>query len=625
MHRDGSWILPWPSPFVERSYRPIGVLHPESTALEGRLSSSNQTTTSYPQATGISNETSTMPQPEVSVPAASAALQVTHGAALPEMASSMEERRRLVRQRGGNTALVTLARRYYCLRLVSVPFAQWHFRVVSKRPKRRNEETQRLCLALRSWRRILRRPRLGRSLVKVVLGRLRHAFLQLQQPALQRRLRLAKAMMLKILHHRTELRMAAVWWQQVHLRSAFLGWLEAMGSRRFGHLPAPPDVASVSSVDLASPFVLRGGSGGGEESSLVRSHQIRRRSGRSSREAQQEVNEGPLNFLLRVQQEGFRRWWRATCMDISAKELLLQRQRAAILVLLRQRTQHAMAIAHSLWSLLEKAFRGFSCGVSEDSDAEPRPCRASRASRHARHVAGRKNVERGLRGTSVGEVLRKGWRRWRYAVAVGHQVVAAMLHRPNVSLVLGEIASEIAGLRQVATGARRKPKKRAALPPPPEAKNTASPRAIKAEVAEPTHLIFLQKALAGFASRSAGRLEDMSSISLWPETSVATNVDLRQVLSPKQSFRNDERWPSFATELWSPPAGGETSETGYPPQRWEERAESWRRMLREADHLPPPPAISPSSARVRPEEAEASYEGLRRRALARLPFIVKLT
>ena len=28
----------------------------------------------------------------------------------------------------------------------------------------------------------------------------------------------------------------------------------------------------------------------------------------------------------------------------------------------------------------------------------------------------------------------------------------------------------------------------------------------------------------------------------------------------------------------------------------------------QADHLPPPPAISPSSARVRPEEAEASYE-----------------
>lgn len=233
--------------------------------------------------------------------------------------------------------------------------------------------------------------------------------------------------------------------------------------------------------------------------------------------------------------------------------------------------------------------------------------------RHRWHRTPAECIHGGLRGTSVGEVLRKGWRRWRYAVAVGHQVVAAMLHRPNVSLVLGEIASEIAGLRQVATGARRKPKKRAALPPPPEAKNTASPRAIKAE------------ALAGFASRSAGRLEDMSPISLWPETSVATNVDLRQVLSPKQSFRNDERWPSFATELWSPPAGGETSETGYPPQRWEERAESWRRMLREADHLPPPPAISPSSARVRPEEAEASYEGLRRRALARLPFIVKLT
>lgn len=73
------------------------------------------------------------------------------------------------------------------------------------------------------------------------------------------------------------------------------------------------------------------------------------------------------------------------------------------------------------------------------------------------------------------------------------------------------------------------------------------------------------------------------------------------------------------------PAGtGETGETGYPPQRWEERAESRRRMLREADHLPPPP-ISPSSARVRPEAEEASYEGLRRRALARLPFIVKLT
>lgn len=371
------------------------------------------------------------------------------------------------------------------------------------------------------------------------------------------------------------------------------------------------DVASdLSPVELsASPFVLRGGSGGGEETSLVgRSHQIRQRpSGRSL-----EVEEGPLNFLLRVQQEGFRRWWRATCMDISAKELLLQRQRAAILVLLRQRTQHAMAIAHSVWSLLEKAFRGFSGGVSEDSDAP----RTSRPRLQRFRVApGRQNLERGLRGTSVGEVLRKGWRRWRYAVAVGHQVVAPMLHRPNVSLVLGEIALEMAQLRQVATnwGRRSKKPKRAALPRPPE---VATFRATNEEVAEPTHLIFLQKALAGFAS-NAGGFEGMSPISLWPETSVAT-ADLRQeVLSPKiGSFRQDDRWPSFALELWSPPAGtgGTTGETGYPPQRCAERAESWRRMLRE-DRLPA--STSPQPLRNGVREPEASYEGLRRRALAR--------
>lgn len=528
------------------------------------------------------------------------------------------------------SAMVPLARRYYRLRLLSVPFAQWHFRAVSKRPKRRNEETQRLCLALRTWRRKSRRPRLGRSLVKLVLGRLRHAFLQLQGPVLQRRLQLAKAMMLKILHRQTRLRMAAVWWQQVQLRSAFLSWSEALGPRRFGRLPAPPkdvDVASMSSVDLvrpsAAPFVLRSGWGSADaqwEEAVVgeRSQQIRqRRLHRSSREVQQEVEDGPLNFLLRVQQEGFRRWWRATCMDISAKELLLQRQRAAILVLLRQRTQHAMAMAHLVWSLLEKAFRGFSSGVVEDSDDPPR-----RASQRVRR--GRKNVERGLRGTSLGEVLRKGWRRWRYAVAVGHQVVAPMLHRPNVSLVLGEIAAEIAGLRKVATGARKAKPKRALPPPEVGTKNTMVATRATEEVGESAHLIFLQKALAGFASaRSTGLgLEDMSPISLWPETSVATTnvVDVRQVLSPKQqNFRNDERWPSFVTELWSPPAGGSNDTgDGYPPRRWEEKAESWRRMLREADRLPPPPAMPTTSARrAGPEGEEASYEGLRRRALAR--------
>eukprot|EP00435_Cladocopium_sp_Y103_P018039 s52_g4.t1 len=321
--------------------------------------------------------------------------------------------------------------------------------------------------------------------------------------------------------------------------------------------------------------------------------------------------------LIEFFQEGFRRWWRATCMDISAKELLLQRQRAAILVLLRQRTQHAMAMAHLVWSLLEKAFRGFSSGVVEDSDDPPR-----RASQRVRR--GRKNVERGLRGTSLGEVLRKGWRRWRYAVAVGHQVVAPMLHRPNVSLVLGEIAAEIAGLRKVATGARKAKPKRALPPPEVGTKNTMVATRATEEVGESAHLIFLQKALAGFASaRSTGLgLEDMSPISLWPETSVATTnvVDVRQVLSPKQqNFRNDERWPSFVTELWSPPAGGSNDTgDGYPPRRWEEKAESWRRMLREADRLPPPPAMPTTSARrAGPEGEEASYEGLRRRALAR--------
>eukprot|EP00435_Cladocopium_sp_Y103_P072506 s90_g40.t1 len=145
-------------------------------------------------------------RPEVPVPV-DAALQVVPLEMAAEQSLSRSQHRNA-------SAMVPLARRYYRLRLLSVPFAQWHFRAVSKRPKRRNEETQRLCLALRTWRRKSRRPRLGRSLVKLVLGRLRHAFLQLQGPVLQRRLQLAKAMMLKILHRQTRLRMAAVWWQQ---------------------------------------------------------------------------------------------------------------------------------------------------------------------------------------------------------------------------------------------------------------------------------------------------------------------------------------------------------------------------------------------------------------------------
>ena len=64
--------------------------------------------------------------------------------------------------------LLELARRYYELRLVSIPFEKWQVKASEKRPKRINELQQRRCLALRHWQRSCKRWRLCSGLNRLV-------------------------------------------------------------------------------------------------------------------------------------------------------------------------------------------------------------------------------------------------------------------------------------------------------------------------------------------------------------------------------------------------------------------------------------------------------------------------
>ena len=608
--QSGQWILPWPPPFVDGVSAWIPASHdgtPHVSTLVASKASNQTSTMSYPVQV-LPN----FPLQHVTVAASQAENtgkeQVKTKEA--EIASLHRSRRAVLSQ---------LARRYHRLRLISTPFAQWHWKVVSKRPKRRNEETQRLCLSLRTWRRRVRRPprQLAETLARLLSRRMHDAFLQLQQPVLEKRLQLARAAMLKILHYRIMLRMATTWWQQVHLRSALQIWFsETRTDSRRRHLPAPPDQIWVSSdtqeVYKDAPFIIGDGNSQREAFELPRERRnhlpsAMPRSLRAKHAFLEVEDDRPQHLLLRVQQEGFRRWWRVACMDTSAKELLVQRQRAAILVLLRQRVQNAMAFNHMVYSLQSKAFKGLQCDFSDSQDLPE-------DQRHVRRVVLRKRTERkGLRGTSMGEVLRKGWRRWRYAVAAGLRVTTSSCRPANLTLALCRIATEIAEHQQARQAhifrtPRRPASQRSprALPPPPV---DLDPTFTDSKIPESTHMIFLQKALAGFATQSAGvasGLDDLSPISLWPSP-CGNQQEQKDMLSKAA------RSLVAVEELWSPPTAA-LDDSIYPPQQGE-KTERWRQMLWEAPgpvSMPPPPQES----RAVPERTE-SYEGLRRRALAR--------
>ncbi|CAJ1421881.1 unnamed protein product, partial [Effrenium voratum] len=553
-YRAEQWVLPWPPPFVQ----------------DGDTLSSISGFSSVAVAQFRTLETA----PDVSFQAPKEEERAVIYASQAKAEPSARVSSSSISQR------ISLARRYFELRLASVPFMRWRAKALSQRPKRHCERRQRLSLALRLWRLRGRRRRLGRrlwlpQLLAAVAGSaLRAGFRQLQQPLLHLRLDLVRARLLQIIHGRTQLSLAVSWWKQVQLRSAFAGW--GFACRRLRSAPEV-SIPSLSDAD-ASPFML-------EDEALARPRlppppelaPPARRRPESSLAKQAKSEKPPLNVFLRVQQEGFSRWWRATSMDLSGEELLARQRRGALLVLLQSRLRNSMAMQHYVASLLHKALEAF---CSQDVEVSVR-----------RHRARGRQVERpGLRGMSAGEVMRKGWQRWRYAVAAGHQVLAPNPGRPpNVTLALCRIAGEIQACRKagVTEGARRK--RRMALPaPPPE-----SSRPPEAETTEPPHLALLQKALAGFACMAHAGSMDAPAL-LWREGAALPPAP--EVLSLSASCGGSAEDPGLRDSSSRSPRSPRSPRSTYALRAATasvQRADAWSQLLQEAASRPPPSLPAP--------------------------------
>lgn len=582
--RTESSVLPWPSPFVAVAWN--GTNSPRLSSISRLSSVLPGTTVSTSWVSPAQVQTS--PPRWVTLKKEVEAAPEAPADRLPEPSPLRLETR----------ALSSLVRQYHDLRLVSGFFMQWHSKAVQKRPKRRKERLQRICLALRWWRKRCGATPVGQGaekLAQLVAARRRHGFLQLQQPLLHERLQRARALLLQIIHRRTQLQMATLWWQQVHLRSAWQSWRADAGR------PHPPAVGSesmeVSVETRGAPFVLEATPPSHREAprpssgaSTPRGDRPRPSTARLPRSTARDLPDRPENFLLRVQQAAFRRWWHASCMKLSHEELVEERRRAALLVLIRQKALNAMAWQHWVASLQRKAFESL---LHEDSQED------GRTRRHHRRRPSR--TRPGLRGTSIGEVLQKAWQRWRYTVAAGLQVLGPPLrvHSPHVALALCHIASEIAAQRARALQApsTASPILRVQRPRALEAPSfnllEQLPEELFADeaipVAEPS-LVFLQQALASFSSRGLSIGDDLSPISLWPsEAPHRQESELGGRHAPGTPWARAE-WSGVGSKL-----------------------DVWQQMLREAP-LPPAPTLCNAPPEAKQDQ---DYQGLRRRAFAR--------
>lgn len=512
--------------------------------------------------------------------------------------------------------LVQLVRRFRLLRIVASSFLSWQKEALRKRPKRHNERRQRLCLALRCWqRRGGCRRRAIASLVRAAQAPLHRAFVRLQQPVLFRRGKVARAALLEIIHRRTQRCLAQCWFAKVLLRSAFVVWRpapmqrqELSGEPEEERLPSSPFVLSDSAFSRSQ---AAGGNAPGvgtrrlnelhqaetwQSSSLPHSPDSR---SRQVPGPPKPVASQPRSALLRVQQEGFLRWWRAIRMDLGKEELAEQRRKAALLVILRQRSQSMIAVRHYVAALQRKAVSGFQRAADEEAISRRLSRRAK--SRRANRASHRTHV--GLRGMSAAEVMRKGWRRWRYAVLSGQRVVCQFERPANVTLKLCQIASEIDSCRSKVHGLEPcTPLVRSssvdeawsvlALPPPAEA---------VPEV--PEHLRLLKQASVAFDDEQTGWLGRTSKGALPPSVLWEHASTVRQGAGGA-GHENFSGWP--ADVVWSPPR----------PARPPRGTEGWKDGLCSTDssRTEDAPGILPDPHFVpQRTEVKESYQTLRGR------------
>ncbi|CAE7248824.1 unnamed protein product [Symbiodinium sp. CCMP2592] len=520
--------------------------------------------------------------------------------------------------------LLQLARRFRLLRLVASSFLSWQKEALRKRPKRHNERRQRRCLALRCWqRRSGRRRRAIACLVRATQAPLHRALVRLQQPVLFRRGKAARAALLEIIHRRTQHCLAQCWFAKVLLRSAFVVWSPSAGMRMRRQEPEHSgEPAEVEHVLPSSPFVLSDSfdarsqaPGGNADTAFVGRHKFnalrqaetwQSSSLPHSRDAYSKQVPGPpepaasqpRSVLLRVQQEGFLRWWRAVRMDLGREELAEQRRKAALLVLLRQRSQNMIAFRHYVAVLQRKALSGFQHAADDEAMSRRRPVRRAK-SRTADRASHR---SQGLRGMSVAEVMRKGWRRWRFAALSGQRVVCELERPANVTLKLCRIASEIDSCRSKAQGLEPcTPLLRSSRV---DEDSTIRPDTTEAAPEVPEHLRLLEQALAAFQDEQTGWLGRTSKGASPPSVLWEHAGTVLPQGAGGAGNANFSGWP--ADVVWSPPQ----------PARPPRGTDVWKDSLCSTDSaraedapgiLPDPPFLPQRT------EAKESYQTLRGR------------
>lgn len=382
--------------------------------------------------------------------------------------------------------LSALSRRFSAIKLIAIPLQAWREFTAERKPKRDLQFKREIALKLRLWQLRIRWSRyrcellLLRAVSRPAQRSLRVAWDRLRglpSPELKRKLRRLK--LAKVVHSRVLQGISTCQYARSLLRRA-LGsfWILAAAARSRGAL----------------------GSKRSRRASLYGA-------------ALDDLDHGPQTVLVQLQHKCWQRWCRNTMMHLGPLEFEQEQRKAKILLLMRDRTRSAIAMSFRVWRLLHRSFEAFVINVDgdeasataaatallaaaasagtgrkalEDGVADDiwtrqrrrsgsissglgtpdgnrrsaRPARRAsgafsrgRAPRNARtRAAGLTEAQRGLRGTSTGEVLRKGWRRWCFAAATADAWVPSVKDRRRPSGIetsLLRIATEVEETRRL--------------------------------------------------------------------------------------------------------------------------------------------------------------------------------
>lgn len=299
--------------------------------------------------------------------------------------------------------LDSLSKQYYNLRKCGLIFSGWCELEMTKRSERKRWMRLRKKLSLRCWNIRTKHLRFGRHLPMLkVLASLAHRRLSEAWSRMRKIQALRAVALMKIFRSRIFHAMAvALFRRSLLLRCMAVFLSTSLSARKQG---ARPNQNPVLNHRRSVEFVKRGA-------------------------------------LLRSQQLCFQRWFRIVEASTPNSEYLIRKRQAALLLVLRSRCWASLAVRQRVKWLQHKVFMAFrDCleeaiqdGVRRRAPRRPRPSQ----------------TQPGLRGTSRGEVLRKGWHRWRYIVSAGIWVTDPLRRRPvGLTVALCSVADKIAETRR---------------------------------------------------------------------------------------------------------------------------------------------------------------------------------